>query len=126
MKVVSTPDCPAPAGHYSQGIVHGGLVYVSGMLAVEPKTGEKKIGTIEEQTRQALENVDAVLRAAGSGREKVIKCTCYVADIELWGRVNGVYAEFFGDHKPARAVVPTRELHFGFLVEIECIAAVEK
>lgn len=125
MKVISTPECPAPAGHYSQGITHNGLVYVSGMLAVDPKTGDKKLGSIEEQTLQALGNVDAVLRAAGSGRDKVLKCTCYVADIELWGRVNAVYAEFFGDHKPARAVVPTRELHFGFLVEIECIAAVE-
>lgn len=125
MKVISIPECPAPAGHYSQGIVHNGLVYVSGMLAVDPKTGDKKLGSVEEQTLQALENVDAVLRAAGSARDKVLKCTCYVADIELWGRVNAVYAEFFGDHKPARAVVPTRELHFGFLVEIECIAAVE-
>lgn len=125
MKVISTPECPAPAGHYSQGIIHNGLVYVSGMLAVDPKTSDKKLGSVEEQTLQALENVDAVLRAAGSGRDKVLKCTCYVADIELWGRVNAVYAEFFGDHKPARAVVPTRELHFGFLVEIECIAAVE-
>jgi len=126
MKVVSTPECPAPAGHYSQGIVHNGLVYVSGMLAVDPKTGEKKLGSVEEQTLQALKNVDAVLRAAGSSRDKVLKCTCYVADIELWGRVNAVYAEFFGDHKPARAVVPTRELHFGFLVEIDCVAAVEE
>lgn len=125
MKIISTTDCPPPAGHYSQGIVHNGLLYVSGMLAVDPVTGEKKLGTIEEQTRQALENIDGVLRAAGTSRDRVIKCTCYVADIELWGRVNAVYAEFFGDHKPARAVVPTRELHFGFLVEIECIAAVE-
>lgn len=126
MKAVSTPECPVPAGHYSQGIIHNGLVYVSGMLAVDPATGEKKLGSIEEQTLQALENVDAVLQAAGSSRDKVLKCTCYVSDIELWGRVNAVYAEFFGEHKPARAVVPTRELHFGFKVEIECVAAVKE
>lgn len=125
MRYISTPECPAPAGHYSQGVEHDGLVYVSGMLAVDPVTGEKKLGSVEEQTRQALENVDAVLRAAGTSRDKVLKCTCYVSDIELWGRVNDVYAEFFGEHRPARAVVPTRALHFGFLVEIECIAAVE-
>lgn len=125
MKIISTPDSPVPAGHYSQGIVYNGLLYVSGMLAVDPKTGEKKLGSIEEQTRQALVNIDGVLRAAGTSRDKVLKCTCYVSDIALWGQVNTVYAEFFGTHKPARAVVPTRELHFGFLVEIDCIAAVE-
>ncbi len=125
MKCISTPDCPAPAGHYSQGVLHNGLLYVSGMLAVDPKTGEKKLGSIEEQTQQALENIDAVLKASGTSRDKVLKCTCYISDIELWGRVNTVYADFFGDHKPARAVVPTRELHFGFKVEIECVAVVE-
>ena len=126
MKIISTSECPPPAGHYSQGIVHHGLLYVSGMLAVDPKTGEKKLGSIEEQTQQALDNVDGVLRAAGTSRDKVIKCTCYVSDIALWGQVNAIYTRFFGDHKPARAMVPTRELHFGFLVEIECIATVEE
>ncbi len=126
MNIVSTSECAAPAGHYSQGIVHNGLVYVSGMLAVDPRTGEKKLGSIQEQTRQALENVDGVLRAAGSSRNQVLKCTCYISDIELWGHVNEVYSEFFGDHKPARAVVPSRELHYGFLIEIDCIAAVEE
>lgn len=124
MKIVSTPGCASPAGHYSQGIVHDGLVYVSGMLAVTP-SGEKRLGSVEEQTLQALQNVEAVLLAAGSGRDRVLKCTCYVSDIGLWGRVNAVWAEFFGDHRPARAVVPTRELHHGFLVEIDCIAAVD-
>ena len=124
MKAISTSDSPPPAGHYSQGVVHNGLLYVSGMMAVDPKTGEKKLGSIEEQTQQTLENIDGVLRAAGTSRDKVLKCTCYVSDIALWGQVNAVYGEFFGEHKPARAVVPTRELHFGFLVEIECIAAV--
>ena len=126
MKIISTSDSPPPAGHYSQGIVHNGLLYVSGMLAVDPKTGEKRLASIEEQTQQALENVDGVLRAAGTSRDKVLKCTFYISDIALWGQVNAVYAKFFGNHKPARVVVPTRELHFGFLVEIECVAAVEE
>jgi len=126
MQIVSTPECPSPAGHYSQGIIHNGLVYVSGMLAVDPVTNTKLLESVEEQTRQALENVDSVLRAAGTSRDRVIKCTCYIADIDLWGRVNAVYAEFFGDHKPARAMIPTRDLHFGFLVEIDCIAAVDQ
>jgi 2-iminobutanoate/2-iminopropanoate deaminase len=120
---ISTPNAPQPAGHYAQAIVHNGLVYVSGQLAVDPATGEKKLGSIEEQTEQALQNVAAILQAAGSDLGRVLKTTVYVSDIGLWGRVNAVYATVFGDHRPARAVVPTRELHYGFQVEIEAIAA---
>ena len=123
IRIVSTSDAPAPAGHYSQAVVHGGLVYVSGQLPIDPKTGEKRLGSVEEQTRQALENVAAILKAAGSDVRRTIKVTVYVSDISLWPRVNAVYAEFFKDHRPARAVVPTRELHHGFLVEIEAVAA---
>jgi 2-iminobutanoate/2-iminopropanoate deaminase len=124
MKVVSTPNAPRPAGHYAQAIVHSGTVYVSGQLPVDPDTGEKRLGSIEEQTEQALENVAAILVAAGSDVQHVLKVTVYVSDISLWGRVNAVYARFFGDHRPARAVVPTRELHYGFQIEIEAVAAV--
>ena len=124
MKMISTSDAPAPAGHYSQAVVHGGLVFVSGQLAVDTATGRKFAGTIEQQTRMALENVAAILRGAGSDIDHVLKTTVYISDIELWGRVNEVYAEFFGGHRPARAVVPTRELHHGLLVEIEAIATV--
>ena len=125
MKMISTPDAPAPAGHYSQAVVHGDLVFVSGQLAVDAATGRKFAGTVEEQTKIALENVAAILRAAGSDIDRVLKTTVYISDIELWGRVNEVYAEFFGDHRPARAVVPTRDLHFGFKVEIEAVATVD-
>jgi 2-iminobutanoate/2-iminopropanoate deaminase len=104
--------------------MHNGLVYVAGQLAIDPQTGEKRLGSIEEQTEQALKNVAAVLEAAGSGVDLVLKTTVYVSDIELWGRVNEVYAGFFGEHRPARAIVPTRELHYGFQVEIEAVAAV--
>jgi 2-iminobutanoate/2-iminopropanoate deaminase len=124
MKVVSTPNAPRPAGHYAQAIVHSGTVYVSGQLPVDPDTGEKRLGSIEEQTEQALENVAAILVAAGSDVQHVLKVTVYVSDISLWGRVNAVYARFFGEHCPARAVVPTRELHYGFQIEIEAVAAV--
>ena len=124
MQVVSTPNAPAPAGHYSQAIVHGGVVYVAGQLPIDPQTGEKRTGSIEEQAEQALRNVAAILRAAGSGLDQVLKVTVYVSDITLWDRVNAVYARAFGDHRPARAVVPTRDLHYGFQVEIEAIAAV--
>lgn len=124
MKTISTSSAPAPAGHYSQAVVHGGLVFVSGQLPIDPLTGEKRIDSIEEQTRQALKNVAAILTAANSSLDNVLKVTVYVSDIDLWGRVNEVYTEFFGEHRPARAVVPTRELHHGFQIEIEAIASV--
>jgi len=122
MKLIATDGAPGPAGHYAQAVVHGELVYVSGQLPVDPATGEKRIGSIEEQTRQALRNLRAVLVAAGSDLDRVVKTTVYVSDIQLWDRVNAVYATFFGEHRPARAVVPTSALHFGFQIEIDAIA----
>ncbi len=125
MQAITTQKAPLPAGHYAQAIEHGGLVYVSGQLPVAPGRKAETIGPVERQTEQALANLDAILRAAGSNRHKVLKVTVYIADIALWDRVNAVYARFFGEHRPARAVVPTRELHFGFQVEIEAIAVVD-
>ena len=81
------------------------------------------VGGIEGQTKQALRNVAAILKAAGSSLDRVIKTTVYIADMSLWNRVNVMYARMFGDHCPARAMVPTRELHHGFQIEIEAIAA---
>ena len=126
MKVISTQNAPEPAGHYSQAIVHHNIVYVSGQLPIDPKTGEKRTGPIEEQMEQVLNNLSEILKAAGSNLNQVIKTTVYLSDIELWSRVDAVYARFLGEHRPARAVVPTRNLHFGFQIEIEAIAAVNK
>ena len=126
MQVVFTQRAPGPAGHYSQAIVHQGLVYVSGQLPINPETGEKVSGSIEDQTMQALTNLSQVLNAAGSDIRQVLKVTVYISDIDLWDSVNRVYARFFGDHKPARSVVPTRELHFGFKIEIDAIASVSQ
>jgi 2-iminobutanoate/2-iminopropanoate deaminase len=120
---INTTEAPAAGGHYSQAVVHNGLIFVSGQLSIDPKTGEKKLGSIEEQTLQALQNVEAIIKAANSDLSRVLKTTVYVADIDLWGAVNEVYKKFFGEHRPARAVVPTGPLHYGFLVEIEAIAA---
>ncbi|MCI0524838.1 MAG: Rid family detoxifying hydrolase [Acidobacteria bacterium] len=124
MKSILTPNAPQPGGHYSQAIVHNGLVYVAGQLPIDPKTGEKKLGSIEEQTEQTLNNIRAILQAAGSDLNRVLKMTVYVSDIDLWGKFNEVYARLMGGHRPARAVVPVKELHYGFKLEIEAIAAI--
>jgi 2-iminobutanoate/2-iminopropanoate deaminase len=125
IKTVTTNKAPKPGGHYSQGIVYNGLVFVSGQLSIDPATGDKKLGSIEEQTEQALKNVAEIVKAAGSSLERILKVTIYVSDIDLWGAVNEVYAKFMGSHRPARAVIPTRDLHYGFLIEIEAIAATD-
>ena len=124
IQFIKTPDAPTPAGHYSQAVVHNGLVFVSGQLSIDPKTREKLLGSIEEQTEQTLKNVAAILKAANSDISRTLKMTLYVADMNYWSAVNEVYAKFMGDHRPARAIIPTGELHYGFLIEIEAVAAV--
>ncbi len=124
MKQVLTPLAPEPVGHYSQAVIHRDLVYVSGQLPVNPGTAAKHIGSIEEQTEQTLKNLSQILNAAGSSLDRVIKTTVYISDVRLWAKVNKVYAEAFGEHRPARAVVPTGDLHGGYQVEIDAIAAV--
>ena len=123
MRRIQTDDAPSPGGHYAQGVSHGGFLFVSGQLPIDAKTGAKKTGAIEEQTRQVLENVLAVVVASGRDKSHIVKMTVYVSDIELWERVNDVYAEFFGLDRPARAIVPVQELHHGFQIEIEAVAA---
>ena len=120
---VHTQNAPAPGGHYSQAVAYNGLVFVAGQLSIDPRTGEKKLGSIEEQTEQALRNVGEILKAANSDQSRVLKMTVYISDIGLWGRVNEVYARVMGEHRPARAVIPTKELHYGFLIEIDAVAA---
>lgn len=109
-------------GHYALATIHNDTVYVSGQFAIDPVTREKKFGTIEEETLQALKNIEYILKAAGSEKNKILRMTLYIPDIKLWERVDSVYKGFFDEHKPARSVVPTNELHFGFKIEIEAIA----
>ena len=123
-RVIQPEGAGPPAGHYSHGIVHNGLLFVAGQLPIDPATARRLTAEpVDVQARQALANLDAVLLAAGSRRDLVLKTTVFVRDIELWDRVNTVYAEFFGTHRPARSIVPTGPLHFGLLVEIEAVAA---
>lgn len=113
---------PQPKGHYSPGIEHNGVIYVSGQLPMDLLTREPFTGGIEEQTELALRNVEAVLNAAGSDLSRVLQFTIYVSDMELWGAVNAAYARVMGDHRPARAIVPVKDLHFGTKIEIQAIA----
>jgi len=123
MKRISTPAAPTARGHYSQAVVHAGLVYVAGQLPVVPEDPERHLESFDGQARQVLANVIAILEAAGSGRELIVKATVYIADIAHWPAFNAIYAEVLGAHRPARTVVPVPQLHHGYLVEMDVIAA---
>jgi len=125
LKTILSSNAPAPGGHYSQAVVHNGLVYVAGQLPITPAGAKLSGAPIEAQAEQALRNVAAILEAAGSGLDRVLQITVYVADIAEWATVNAVCARMFGEHRPARAVVPVKELHFGFGLEIQAIAALD-
>jgi 2-iminobutanoate/2-iminopropanoate deaminase len=121
---IHAPGTSRPAGHYSQAVVHGGLVYVSGQLPADLETGTMRIGHVEEQTELTLANVGRILEAAGSGLDQVLQMTVYVSSIDDWPAVNAAYARVMGEHRPARAVVPVPALHYGAAVEIQAVAAV--
>ncbi len=123
LSLIKTHEAPEPGGHYSQAVVYGGLVYVSGLLPVTVK-GEKITGNIEDQFKLVLKNMENILKAAGSSKDKVLKTVIYISDIKWWDSVNEIYAGFFEEHKPARAIVPVKTLHHGFSVELEATAAV--
>ena len=121
-KTVSTAGAPAAAGPYSQAVRVGDLVFTAGQGGIDPATGEIAGPGIEEQTRQTLENLKAILEASGSGLEHVVKTTVFLQDIAEWPRMNGVYAEFFPEDPPARVCVAVSSLPKGALVEIDAVA----
>lgn len=126
MNKIQLPNTPEPKGHYSPAVEFNGLIFVSGQLPRNAETGEVETGAIELQTELALRNVEAILHAAGSDLQHVLQMTIYISEMDLWDKVNEVYARILGAHKPARAIVPVKDLHFGTKIEIQAIAAVKE
>jgi 2-iminobutanoate/2-iminopropanoate deaminase len=120
---IHTENAPAAIGPYSQAVTHGGLVYCSGQIPLDPKTGALVEGTIAQQTERVMENLSAVLTAAGSGLDRVLKTTIFLTAMSDFTEVNGAYGKYFSGAKPARATVAVKELPKGARVEIDCIAA---
>ena len=125
MKKIYLPNTPAPKGHYSPAVEFNGLIFVSGQLPINHATGEVETGAIEQQTEIALRNVEAILHAANSDLNHVLQMTIYISEMDDWAAVNEVYKRILGEHKPARAIVPVKDLHFGTKIEIQAVAAVK-
>lgn len=126
MKLINTTYSLQSKGHYSPAVIHDNIAYIAGQLPIDYEAGQTEpIGDVREQTKQALKNLDSVLKLCGTDKYHVLKTTVYIPDIQYWPLVNEVYAEFFCEHKPARTIVPTSTLHFGAKIEIEAIACID-
>lgn len=125
MHSISTEKAPAAIGPYSQGVVVNGLLFASGQIALSPETGELVGSAIEEQSEQVMKNVGALLTAAGTDFDHVVKTTCFLEDIADFAKFNAVYAKSFGEKLPARSAVGIDKLPKGALIEVEVIASVE-
>lgn len=125
MEYIQTENALKPAGHYSQAIKHGGLLYVSGQLPIDPDTSMKVNGDITEQANRVFDNLKLILEQADTDINQVIKLVIYISSLELWDQVNDICGNYFVTHKPVRTIVPTRDLHFGFNIEVDCIAICE-
>jgi len=121
-EIIETKGAPAPIGPYSQAIRANGFLFVSGQIPIQPETGALIQGDIAIQTRQVMQNLSAILEAAGSGLQKVVKTTIYLTNLDDFSRFNQVYAEYFGEVKPARATVQVARLPREVLVEIDAVA----
>ena len=124
MKVTSTPNAPAAIGPYCQAAVHNGIIFTSGQIPLNPADGSIVGTTIEEQAHRVCQNLSVVLTAAGSDLSKVLKTTCFLADMADFSAFNSVYAQYFTG-KPARSCVAVKTLPKNVLVEVECVAVVE-
>lgn len=124
MERIATDKAPAAVGPYAQAVRSGGLLFCSGQVGIDPRTGKLAGEDIEAQAEQALKNVEEVLRAAGLGMKDVLKTTVFLVDMQEFAVVNALYARAFGDHRPARSTVQVAGLPLGARIEIECIADV--
>jgi reactive intermediate/imine deaminase len=125
-KGVRTEHAPAPVGPYSQAVIHQGLVYVSGQIPLDPSTGEVVEGEIEAQATRVFANLRAVLEAAGSDIERVLRTSIYLTDLSLFPRVNAVYErQFTGDPKPARSTIGVASLPLGVQIEVDAVATTD-
>jgi 2-iminobutanoate/2-iminopropanoate deaminase len=122
-KHVQTPHAPKPIGPYTQAVIAGGLMFVSGQIPIDPKTGELSQGDIEAQTELVLKNIVAILKEAKMGPENVVKSTVFLADMADFPRMNEVYAKFLGKEPPARSTIQAAALPRGARIEIDVIAA---
>lgn len=123
LKEITTEFSVRDGGHYTPGMLHNGTLYISGQLSIDPETGKVPEGGIHAEARQALKNMDLVLKQAGLTKDDVIQCRVYLPDVKYWSALNEEYAAYFGNHKPARIVVPANNLYGGCLCEIEAVAA---
>ncbi|PZN94007.1 MAG: reactive intermediate/imine deaminase [Alphaproteobacteria bacterium] len=121
-QAIVTDQAPRPGGHYAQGMLAGDWLFVSGQLPIAPDGTVHSTAPFAEQAELALANALAVVRAGGKTPAQVAKATLYIAGVGNWGEANAAFARAFGDHRPARSIVPVPELHFGVLIEIEMIA----
>lgn len=122
MDYVATESAPKAIGPYSQAVKANGLVYTSGQIALDPATGDLVQGSFEDQVHRVFRNLEAVLREAGSSFDRVLKATVYVTDLANFQALNGIYASYFGDHKPARTTIQASGLPKGGAVEIDLVA----
>lgn len=122
MKVIHTDNAPKALGPYSQAIEANGMVFASGQVPIDPATNQFVEGGIKEQTRQSLTNAQNILREAGTDLAHVVKTTVFLSDMDNFGAMNEVYAQFFSEPYPARSAVAVKTLPKGALVEVECIA----
>ncbi len=121
--IIQTSKAPAPIGPYNQAVKFNNTLYTSGQIAFNPETNELVLGTIEEETRQVMKNLEAVLEAAGMGFEQVVKTTIFISDMDNFGRINAIYGEYFSEEKaPARETVEVARLPKDVNVEISMIA----
>jgi 2-iminobutanoate/2-iminopropanoate deaminase len=123
IRSILTGRAPAPGGHYAQGTVHAGLIHIAGQLPIRPDGVPLLDASFEDQARQALDNLLAVVEAGGGDAGTVLKINVYLVGVEHWPAFNAVFAARFGEARPARAVIPVPALHYDFLVEVDGIAA---